>query len=255
MNFVDTHCHLYLKEFNSDIDKILDRAKTQFVNKYYLPAIDSEFHNDMIDLEKKFPKLFFPMMGLHPCSVKNNYKDELLIVEDWIQKRDFVAIGEIGLDFYWDKTFVKEQENAFNIQMQWALEKKWPIVIHSRNSIDECIEMVKPFSIKGLKGIFHCFSGNEKQAKEIIDLNFYLGIGGVLTYKNAGLKEVIEKIDLKYLVLETDAPYLAPVPYRGKRNESSYIKIIAEHLSNVKNISLKEVATITTSNTEKIFGA
>jgi TatD DNase family protein len=195
------------------------------------------------------------MMGLHPCSVKDDYKRELEIVEEWINKRNFVAIGEIGLDFYWDKTFVKEQKNTFNMQMQWALEKKWPIVIHSRNSIDECIEMVKPFSQKGLLGIFHCFSGTADQAKQIIDLNFYLGIGGVLTYKNSGLKESIQEIDLKHMVLETDAPYLAPVPYRGKRNESSFIKIIAESLALVKNTSLEEVAAITTANAEKIFGA
>lgn len=255
MNLIDTHCHLYLKEFKSDINEILERAKTQHVQKFYLPAIDNEYHNFMFDLELKFPKLFFPMMGLHPCSVKNNYKEELLIVENWINTRNFVAIGEIGLDFYWDKTFVKEQIESFTNQMQWALERKWPIVIHSRNSMDECIELVKPFSDKGLKGIFHCFSGNEKQAKDIIDLNFYLGIGGVLTYKNAGLKELMNKIDLKHIVLETDSPYLAPIPFRGKRNESSYIKIIAECLAEVKNVSLEEVATITTANAEKIFGA
>lgn len=255
MKLIDTHCHLYLKEFDLDINEILRRSEMQSVHKFYLPAIDSEFHENLLLLEKKNPKIFFPMMGLHPCSVKDDYKRELEIVEDWINKRNFVAIGEIGLDFYWDKTFVKEQKDAFNMQMQWALEKKWPIVIHSRNSIDECIEMVKPFSQKGLMGIFHCFSGTADQAKQIIDLNFYLGIGGVLTYKNSGLKESIQEIDLKHMVLETDAPYLAPVPYRGKRNESSYIKIIAESLALVKNTSLEEVAAITTANAEKIFGA
>ncbi len=254
MNFIDTHCHLYLKEFETDIIEILSRAESQYVTKFYLPAINSEHISNLLLLENKFPKKCFPMMGLHPCSVHEDYKMELGIVKEWILKREFIAIGEIGLDFYWDKTFVKEQKEAFNFQMQLAVEKKWPIVIHSRNSIDECIEMVKPFSKLGLRGIFHCFSGTEKQANEIIDLNFYLGIGGVLTYKNAGLKEVIQNIDLEYMVLETDAPYLAPVPYRGKRNESSYLKIIAEQLAITKNVSLEYVASITTKNAEKIFG-
>ena len=171
-----------------------------------------------------------------------------------MNKRDFVAIGEIGLDFYWDTSFSAQQYEAFEIQMQWALDKQLPIVIHTRNAMKETIETVLPFAQKGLRGIFHCFSGNEAEAKQIIDMNFYLGIGGVVTYKNAGLAEVIAHIDTKYLVLETDAPYLTPVPFRGKRNESSYLKFIVEKIATVKNISVEEVASITTANAEKIFG-
>jgi TatD DNase family protein len=175
-------------------------------------------------------------------------------VEHWLNRRNFVAIGEIGLDFYWDKTFVKEQYEAFEQQMTWALERKLPIVIHSRNAMQETLDRVKPFAAKGLRGIFHCFSGSSENAQQIIDMNFYLGIGGVLTYKNAGLPAALEKVGLEHMVLETDAPYLTPVPFRGKRNESGYIKYVAEKLAQVKNTTLEEVAAITTANAEKIFG-
>jgi TatD DNase family protein len=195
------------------------------------------------------------MMGLHPCYVKENVNDELAIVEKWINERDFVAVGEIGLDFYWDKTFVEQQRIAFETQMEWALAKNWPIVIHTRNAMQETIEMVKPFAKRGLRGIFHCFSGSAESAKQIVDLGFYLGIGGVITYKNAGLPEALENISLSQLVLETDAPYLTPVPFRGKRNESGYLVYIAEKLAAVKQTSLQEVAEVTTANAQKIFGS
>jgi TatD DNase family protein len=194
------------------------------------------------------------MMGLHPCSVKENYEEELTAVKDWLQKKRFAAIGEIGLDFYWDKTFTIEQYKAFEQQMQWALEYNLPIVIHSRNATKETIDAVRPFAAKELRGIFHCFSGTHRDALDIIDTGFYLGIGGVVTYKNAGVAEAIKDIDLAHMVLETDSPYLTPVPFRGKRNESSYIKYVVKKLAEIKNISEEEVAAITTANAEDIFG-
>jgi TatD DNase family protein len=254
MKLIDTHCHLYLEDFNDDIDSVIAKAKTEGVKKFFLPAIDSKSNASMLNLEEKYPNEIFAMMGLHPCSIKNDYNNELKIVEEWLNKRKFAAIGEIGLDFYWDQTFKNQQYEAFEIQMQWAINKNLPIVIHTRNAINETINMVKPFSIKGLKGIFHCFSGNYEEAKKIIDMNFYLGIGGVLTYKNSGLSSAIEKIDIENMVLETDAPYLTPVPFRGKRNESSYLKFIAEKLAAIKKVTVEKVAEITTENAEKIFG-
>ena len=253
MILIDTHCHLYLNEFKTDIDQVIQSAQSLGVSKFYLPAIDSGIIDDMLLLEARFPGICIPMIGLHPCSVKDNYRQELQIAQDWLNKRNFVAIGEIGLDFYWDTSFSAQQYEAFEMQMQWALDKQLPIVIHTRNAMKETIETVLPFAKKGLRGIFHCFSGNEAEAKQIIDMNFYLGIGGVITYKNAGLAEVIASIDTKYLVLETDAPYLTPVPFRGKRNESSYLKYIMERIAAVKNITREEVAAITTANAEKIF--
>lgn len=254
MKLIDTHCHLYLEEFKLDIHDVIEKAKNAGVTKFFLPAIDSAVIGDMLALEAAFPSEFFAMMGLHPCSVKENYKDELKIAEDWLGKRKFAAIGEIGLDFYWDKTFVTQQYDAFETQMQWALERRLPIVIHTRNAMQETIEAVKPFAAKGLTGIFHCFGGTYENAKEIIDMQFLLGIGGVLTYKKSGLQEVLAKIDLEHIVLETDAPYLTPVPYRGKRNESSYLEFVVSKLAEIKNIPNGEVAAITTANAEKIFG-
>jgi TatD DNase family protein len=256
MLFIDTHCHLYLSEFKTDLDKVIENANNVGVEKFYMPAIDSTVIDNLLATENNYAeKKCFAMMGLHPCSVKENFKDELAVAENWLAKRAFPAIGEIGLDFYWDTTFIKQQYEAFETQMQWALSKDLPIVIHTRNAMQQTIDFVKPFAVKGLKGIFHCFGDSLEMAKQIIDMNFYLGIGGVLTYKKSGLDEAIKQIDLKHIVLETDAPYLTPVPFRGKRNESSYIKIIAEKLADVKNISLEEVAAITTANAEKIFGA
>jgi TatD DNase family protein len=251
---IDTHCHLYSEEFKSDMEQVMNRAIEAGVQKFYLPAIDSEVITDMLLLEEKYPKQCFAMMGLHPCYVKENYKNELKIVEEWLQKRKFAAVGEIGLDFYWDKTFMQQQYEAFEMQMQWALERNMPIVIHTRNAMQETINMVKPFALKGLKGIFHCFGGSYESAMQIVGMNFLLGIGGVLTYKNAGLPQVLNKIGLEYLVLETDAPYLAPVPFRGKRNESSYLHYVVEALAQAKNVSKEEVAKITSANAEKIFG-
>ncbi len=255
MMLIDTHCHLYLDEFKSDIAQVIERARAYGVSKFYLPAIDSEVIAGMLALEEKYPGVCIPMMGLHPCSVKENFLQELAIAEEWLNKRPFVAIGEIGLDFYWDKTFTSEQYEAFKTQMQWALDRHLPIVIHSRNAMQETIDTVKPYADKGLTGIFHCFSGNGDAAKQVIDMGFYLGIGGVITYKNAGLAEALVEIGTEWMVLETDSPYLAPVPFRGKRNESSYLQPIIEKLAQVKSATVEELATITTANAQKIFGS
>ena len=253
MILTDTHCHLYSEEFLGDIDAVIQRAADVGVSKFYLPGIDSASIPAMMDLESRYPGKCIPMMGLHPCYVKENYLQELEIVGDWLTKRKFAAIGEIGLDYYWDKTYVMEQSAAFRTQIEWSLKYGLPIVIHTRNAMQETVNIVKEYTSRGLKGIFHCFSGSYEIAVEIIKAGFYLGIGGVLTYKNAGLAEVLSKIDLKHLVLETDAPYLTPVPFRGKRNESSYLQYIATKLAAVKNCSIEEVAEITSANAQKIF--
>lgn len=253
MYLIDTHCHLYLPEFKDDLDAVVQRSAAAGVEKFYLPAIDSEVINDILALEEKYPRKFFAMMGLHPCSVKANYKDELRIAEEWINKRPFAAIGEIGLDFYWDKTFATQQYEAFEMQMQWAFQRNMPIVIHTRNAMQETIDTVKPFAAKGLRGIFHCFSGNAADAEAVIGMGFYLGIGGVVTYKNSGLATALENISLDYMVLETDAPYLTPVPFRGKRNESSYLQYVVQKLAEIKGLSVEEVGVITSANAERVF--
>jgi TatD DNase family protein len=254
MRLIDSHTHLYLKEFEKDFDEVLQRARNAGVAKFFLPGIDSEVIEDMLRLEETYPGECFAMMGLHPGSVKENYLVELQIVEKYLAQRKWVAVGEIGLDFYWDTTYKQQQFQAFNAQMELALQSNTPIVIHTRNAMAETIETVKPFAAKGLTGIFHCFGDTAEIARQIIDLGFYLGIGGVLTYKNANLTETLKDIPIERIVLETDAPYLSPVPYRGKRNESSYVAIIAQKLADVKNITLQEVAAITSANAEKIFG-
>ncbi len=253
MKLIDTHTHLYVADFTSDIDLVMDRAFKEGVEKFFLPAIDSSETGALMTLEKRFPGKCYAMMGLHPCSVKENYQDELDVVSKLLQKRSFAAIGETGLDFYWDTTFVEEQYKSLRIQANWALEYDMPIVLHTRNAMQRAIDTIKPYSEKGLTGIFHCFGGTREQAREIINMNFYLGIGGVITYKKSGLAEMISDISLDNIVLETDAPYLTPVPFRGKRNESSYLKYIVEKIAEVKNISDEEVAEITTKNAEKIF--
>jgi TatD DNase family protein len=251
--FVDTHTHLYSEEFSTDIDEALKKAIDAGVEKFFLPNIDSSSVAGMHALCEKYPQRCFPMMGLHPCSVKKNYKEELAIAYNYLQTKKYVAVGEIGIDLYWDKTFYKEQVEAFEQQINWALEFNLPIVIHCRNSFDEIYEVLCSFK-KLPKGIFHCFSGNAEQAQKIVDkTNFKLGIGGVVTFKNSGLDKAIENVDLKHLVLETDSPYLAPIPYRGKRNESAYIPLIAAKIAEVKKCSLLDVATVTTANAKEIF--
>ena len=249
---IDSHCHLYLEEFNNDLDDVMKRALEAGIQRFYLPAVDSATTDAMLKLETKFPGKCIPMMGLHPCSVKENYEHEINLVTGWLAKRKFAAIGEIGLDFYWDKTFIKEQYEAFNRQIELAIGCDLPIVIHTRDAMTETIEVVNNYKGKA-RGIFHCFGGSLEEANRIIDLGFYMGIGGVVTYKKSGLDEVIKHIDLQHIVLETDAPYLTPVPFRGKRNESSYLKYIVEKIAEVKGMSVEEVSAITTANALKIF--
>lgn len=254
MMLIDTHSHIYLPEFEKDRSNMLEKAEKEGVSKILMPAIDSSTHTVMLELEEERPLTCISMIGLHPCSVKENYLFELKIVRDYLEKRSFKAVGEIGLDFYWDKTFTEQQYDAFNQQIEWALHFDLPIVIHSRNSTDEYIEVVSKHQKGKLRGVFHCFSGDIVQAKRVIDLGFYLGIGGVVTFKNSGLDKVMEEISLEHVVLETDAPYLAPVPFRGKRNEPAYLKYVAEKLAGIKNVEIDEVAKITTDNAEKLFG-
>ncbi|MBM3414795.1 MAG: TatD family deoxyribonuclease [Bacteroidetes bacterium] len=250
---IDTHAHLYLSDFESDSFEMLERAKRESVGRIYLPAIDSTTHESMIRFESSYPASK-AMMGVHPCSVKANYQEELDCARGWWEKRPFVAVGEIGLDFYWDRTFEQEQYIAFRAQIDWALDKKVPVVIHSRQSTLACIEVLKEYKHTTLKGIFHCFSGSLEEARAIIKQGFLLGIGGVLTYNNAGVAAVVEQLPLDHMVLETDAPYLAPVPHRGKRNESAYLKIIAEKIASLKRVSIDEVAEITSRNAALLFG-
>ena len=254
MRFIDTHAHLYSSPIKENIEGIMKNAMDNGIDTIIMPAIDSTTLEAMLEVEKTYPENCMAMMGLHPCSVKENVKEELAIIEKQLQKRKFIAIGEIGLDYYWDKTFTTEQMHAFEIQMQWALDYKLPIAIHTRNAMGETIEAVKPFAKKGLRGIFHCFSGSKESAEQIISMDFHLGLGGVLTYKNTGVAEAIKDIPMEWLVLETDAPYLSPVPYRGKTNEPSYMIHVAMKLAEIKNLPLHEIASITTNNAEKLFG-
>lgn len=251
---IDSHCHLYLEEFDADIEKVIENATNNGITKFYLPAIDMAYTQRMQVLENKFPDKCFAMTGLHPCSVKEDYAKEIEHINTLLSQRNYCAIGEAGLDFHWDKTFVKQQYECLEIQIELALKYKIPLILHTRNATEETIEVIKKYKNTSLTGIFHCYSGSYEQTKKIIELGFYLGIGGVLTYKNAGLGETLAQFDLNNIVLETDAPYLSPVPFRGKRNESAFIKNIAEKLAEIKNISLQEVDIITTRNTEKIFG-
>lgn len=254
MKLVDTHAHVYVREFTSDLYDMIKRAEAQGVTQILMPAIDSETHAAMLRAEETFPGTCISMMGLHPCSVKEDFEQELKIAAGYFSQRKFAAVGEIGLDFYWDLTFKDQQYEAFHHQVEWALHYDIPVVIHSRNSTDECIQLVKQYQKGKLKGVFHCFSGTTEQARQVIDAGLFLGIGGVLTYKKAGLDEVLKNIDLSHIVLETDAPYLTPVPFRGKRNECAYISYVAQKLADVKQIPVEEIASITTKNAQKLFG-
>ncbi len=251
---IDTHIHLYAQEFDADRDQLIIKAINNNVKKFYLPNIDSESIEGMHAIEKKFPEHCFAMMGLHPCSVKENVNEELALVETWLKQRKYSAVGEIGIDLYWDKTFLNEQLHAFKTQIQWALDYNYAIVIHCRDSFDEVYDCLKSFSTLP-KGIFHCFSGTIEQANKIIDIgNFKLGIGGVITFKNSGLDKVVKEISLEHLVLETDAPYLAPMPHRGKRNEPSFILEVAKKIAEVKEVAMYEVEEATEKNAQFIFG-
>jgi TatD DNase family protein len=252
MIFIDTHTHLYDERLMADETQV-PRALANGVTKMFMPNCDNTTIGPMLQLADKWPENCLPMMGVHPCYVKEGYKSELALVEEWLGKRKFYAIGEIGLDYYWDLTFKTAQIDAFETQIDIALQYGLPIVIHSRESTQDCIEIVRRKQNGKLNGIFHCFGGTLEQAGQIIALGLYLGIGGVVTYKNSGLQEVVKQVSLSNIVLETDAPYLTPVPHRGKRNESSYIPIIAEKIAELKDVSVEEVAKVTTKNAEKIF--
>ena len=252
---VDTHCHLYSEDLAADIESVMERAKQAGVTKFYLPAIDKSTAESMFELESKYGGCCFAMIGLHPCSVSAAYEEELDFIKEQLKSRSFAGIGETGLDFYWDTSFRKEQYIALEQQIEWALAYRLPLILHTRNAMQETIDVIKKYSRSGLRGIFHCFGGTTGEAQQIIDSGFLLGIGGVVTYKKSGLAEVLKNIDLEHLVLETDSPYLSPVPYRGKRNESSYMIEVAKKLAEVKNVSLEEIDRITTANAEKLFGS
>ncbi|MBL7884016.1 MAG: TatD family hydrolase [Bacteroidia bacterium] len=255
MILTDTHTHLYSKDFENESEILIKNAIEKGISRFFMPNVDSESIAGMLQIEKKFPKNCFPMMGLHPCSVGAKYEQELSVVEYWFSKRNFIAVGEIGIDLYWDKTFFVQQQDAFRRQIQLAKKYNVPYIIHSRNSFDEVMQIVSEFKKDNTKAVFHCFSGNVEQAKQVIEAgSFKIGIGGVVTFKNSGLDKVVEAIDLKHIVLETDAPYLAPVPYRGKRNDPEYLLLIAQRIAEIKGITTEEVAAITTQNSKDVFG-
>lgn len=253
MIITDTHTHLYSEAFDGDRKEMMQRAVDAGVQRFFIPAIDSTYTQAMLDLEKEYPENVFLMMGLHPTHVKENYKEELVQVEEWLSKRKFYAVGEIGIDLYWDKTFLKQQQDAFVYQIRLAKKHGLPIVIHCRESFDEIFEILEQEKGDGLFGIFHCFTGTLEQAHQAISYGMKLGIGGVATFKNGKIDQFLDQIDLEHIVLETDAPYLAPVPYRGKRNESSYISKVLEKLSGIYGKSIEEIASVTTENSKKVF--
>lgn len=251
---IDTHTHLYAEEFDEDRKEAIQRALDKGISEFYLPAIDSESHEKMLNLETEYPGQIFSMMGLHPCYVKpESWENELEIVKNYLDDRHFPAIGEIGIDLYWDKTTLDIQVKAFEQQIDWAIEKDLPIVIHTRESFEETFEVLERKKHPKLRGIFHCFSGNLEQAQHAIDLNFILGIGGVVTFKNGKIDQFLSEVPLDKIVLETDSPYLAPVPYRGKRNESSYLDLVAGKLVDIYGIDFTEIDRITTENAKKLF--
>jgi len=253
VKIIDTHTHLYSNQFKLDVDDVIAKAKENGVKKFIFPAIDSSHYDSMHALKKKYSDDIFLMSGLHPTDVKENYKDELDFVVNSLKSHNYVAIGEIGIDLYWDKTYLKEQQDAFRFQIKLAVKNDLPIVIHCRESFDEIFEILEEENCDKLRGVFHCFTGNIDQANKAIGLGFLLGIGGVVTFKNGGIDKFINQIDLKHIVLETDSPYLAPVPFRGKRNESSYIIYVIEKLSELYQLPKEEIASITTNNAEKMF--
>jgi len=254
MILTDTHTHLYYVIDEKERAEQIERCFKNDITRLFLPNVSSQSIAMVMDLAKAYPQNCFPMLGLHPCDVKENFEEELSIINQHIEKNKIYAIGEIGIDLYWDKTFLKQQQQAFITQINWAKNLDLPIVIHCRDAFDEVFEILTSQKDDKLRGIFHCFTGDISQANLAIDLGFYLGIGGVVTYKKAGLDKVVEEINLENIVLETDAPYLAPIPFRGKPNESSYLIHTAQKVANIKNISLEEVAEITTANSFKIFG-
>jgi TatD DNase family protein len=254
MIITDTHAHLYSEQFKDDRNDMIERAIHAGVSRFFVPAIDSTYLNAMFDLEKSYPNNTFLMMGLHPTHVKENVDEELAIVKKWLDKRNFYAVGEIGIDLYWDNSFLEQQQFAFKTQIQWAKEKQLPIVIHCRDAFDEIFEVLEDVNDDNLFGIFHCFTGTLEQAQQAISYNMKLGIGGVVTFKNGKIDQFLNEISLNNIVLETDAPYLAPTPYRGKRNESSYIINVMEKVAAIYDLTIEDIAKITTQNSKNIFG-
>jgi len=252
--FVDTHSHIYSEEFSSDRNEVIGRASKAGVTKIILPNIDSSTIKPMLDLADSDPHLFIPLIGLHPTSVKEDFRKELEITEYWLNKRKFAGIGEIGIDLYWDKTFINEQIEVFRTQIGWAKKLRIPIVIHVRDSFQEVFEVLEQEKEESLMGVFHSFTGNAEQAAQVIDFGFKIGIGGIVTFKNSGLDTIVKNIDLKHILLETDSPWLAPVPHRGRRNESTFITAIAAKIALLHAISIEEVARITTQNAQQLFG-
>ena len=254
MHLIDTHTHLFAQQFDEDRSKVVQRALEKGVQQMLLPNIDSSSIQPMLNLCQEFPNNCFPMIGLHPCDVKENYLDELVIIEEWLHKEKFVAVGEIGIDLYWDQSTVSIQEDAFRKQVRLAKKYQLPIAIHVRDSFDEGFAIVDELNDDNLSGVFHCFTGREAQANHIINyVGYKLGIGGVVTFKNSGLDKTLSTIPIEHLILETDSPYLAPTPYRGKRNESSYVVLIAEKLAETYGKSVEEIAAITTNNAKELF--
>lgn len=253
MNLIETHAHIYSSKFDSDRDQVIEEIRKAGIVRIYMPNVDVETIDRMLECESRYGDLCIPMMGLHPCDVKEDFQKQLYVMEDWLNKRSFAAVGEIGTDLYWDKTTFEIQKEALKIQLAWALEKDLPVVLHCRESIDETIDIIEEHQNGQLKGIFHCFTGNLDQAKRITALGFLLGIGGVATYKNGGLDRVLPFIGIENLVLETDAPYLAPVPHRGKRNTPAYLPYIAERVGDLLHVSAEQVALDTQANALSLF--
>lgn len=250
---IETHAHIYAEQFKDDIDHVLERSQEAGVEKIVMPNIDHTSIDGMMELEERNPGFCYSTMGLHPCSVKKDFEKELYIIEQWLNKRDFVAIGEMGTDLYWDTTFKEQQIEAFKIQVDWAKKFKRPIIIHCRESLDLTIDLVESLKTDELTGVFHCFNGTAKQAERIVALDFYLGLGGVTTFKNAGMDEVVPELDLDRIVLETDSPYLSPTPHRGKRNEPAFLQLIAQKIADYRKMSLEDLKNQTTINANKLF--
>ena len=253
MRLVDTHTHLFLPEFDEDREQVVQNAKQSGVEKVILPNVDSSTLDSLVKMVEEYPDFCYPLMGLHPTSVKENYQNELEIVTRFVENNKVYGIGEIGIDLYWDKTFQKQQEEVFRYQINLAKKNKLPIIIHARESFNEIFNIMHEEMDENLNGIFHAFTGTIEQAKQIEEWGFYIGIGGIVTFKNSGLDKVVDNIDINHIVLETDSPYLAPVPKRGKRNESAYVKYIAEKIAEIKNSSIEDVAELTTRNAKTIF--
>lgn len=251
-NWIDTHAHIYDKKFSNDLSEILEKCREEGMQQIYMPNVDHASIDAMLEVEAKHPECV-ATMGLHPCSVGKELEKELYLVEEWLNRRSFAAVGEIGIDLYWDKTYLSRQQEAFRIQTGWAKERNLPIIIHCREAFPETLALVEELKDEKLKGVFHCFTGSLEEAKRVIDLGFCLGIGGVATFKNGGLDKVLPHIALEHLVLETDSPYLAPTPHRGKRNSPAYIPLIAERVAQLKEVSVGEVLTSTTANALALY--